>query len=160
MFLKVKKALEILTNETSRKAFDDKLQARILRKKRRDEMDSKTRQMKDDLITRENKAKRQKREETNAKKATESKLNQLREEGRKKMEEQEQKRAEDFAKRQKLHEASNELAIRIKWKVKKVNYTLAELENIFKVYGKVDVALGKKPGRAVAIYYDYNNAVC
>jgi len=94
MFLKIQKALDILTNETTRKEFDNKLQARIMRKKRRAEMDEKTRKMKDILLERERQAKRQKQEELEKKMQAEREMQRLREEARRKLAEEEQRKAE------------------------------------------------------------------
>jgi DnaJ family protein C protein 17 len=94
IFIKLKKAHEVLLHEDQRKAYDAKIQARILKKKKREEMTAGRRKLKDDLVMRESLHKRQKTSEEAEVKVREAEIQRLREEGRRKREQEQSKRAE------------------------------------------------------------------
>ncbi len=80
-FHKIHKAYEILSDDKAREAYDNVIRAKLARKKRESEMDSKRRKMKEDLESREASFKKQKQDETNAKEKLKAEIERLRRDG-------------------------------------------------------------------------------
>jgi DnaJ family protein C protein 17 len=100
-FHQIRKAYEVLSDDKAREAYDNVLRAKIARKARESQMDSKRRKMKEDLENREEKHKKQKQEEKLAKARLEVELERLRKEGfsmMQKMKDEDEKKAKAEAK--------------------------------------------------------------
>jgi hypothetical protein len=169
MFMKIKKAHDILMNASVRKEYDSKIQARLLRKKKREEGDMSMRKMRDDLEARENAHKRQKISEEETKRRSQADLQQMREDSLRKREAQAQKRAAAAAEREENghttpiddnNTKADDGAIKISWKSKKIQFTKENLETIYRAYGglKYLIMSTTKPGRAVVAYENLADA--
>lgn len=170
MFIKVKKASDVLMNAALRKEFDSKVQARLMRKKKREEGDQGIRKMRDDLEARENAHKRQKISEEETKRRHQADVQQMRDDALRKREAQAQKRAArsttesqtpiDVDAMDEDEPVLNDESIKIKWKPKKIQFTKEQIETIFRAYGSLSFVLlsPKKPGRATVAYQQLENA--
>lgn len=164
------KALEILTDESARAAYDRVLNAKQAAALRHAELDSKRRKLIDDLERREKAASAQqkaRRTGYSADKSPEEQLKdemeRLRKEGSRLLEEEQEMMQKQLAEeRLKMQESSSrwdssQHRIKIKWKAEKGDetnggYNETKLQNYLKKYGDLMalVVSGKKRGSAVA----------
>lgn len=170
LFHELSKALEILTDESARAAYDRVLNAKKAAALRHAELDSKRRKLIDDLERREKEASAQqkaRRTGFSADKSPEEQLKdemeRLRKEGSRLLEEEQEMMQKQLAEeRLKMQESSSrwdssQHRIKIKWKAEKGDetnggYNETKLQNYLKKYGDIMalVVSGKKRGSAVA----------
>ncbi|XP_063920433.1 dnaJ homolog subfamily C member 17-like [Zophobas morio] len=161
-FHQLSKILEILIDETARKAYDGVLKGRKEAALRHKELDSKRRKLKEDLEAREKRACDSKREKT-ADEKLRAEIERLRREGSKQVEE-ELERIQEEIRAQKKHRSENDLIdlmsanhrIKIKWYVAKGDgtnggYTHEMLHRFLSKYGNINalVVSAKKMGSAL-----------
>jgi len=153
LFHQLSDALEVLTDDTTRKAYDNVLKARKASELRLRQLDGKRRKLRDDLEQRELEAKYQ---EEYCKKSEEEKLareiERLRKQGSKQLEEEQEYMRQQLAKECERHHSNvNPAATKEKAKLK-VKWTAAEnspynsesLEKIFTKYGTVTAVVVKE----------------
>ncbi|KAJ3662965.1 hypothetical protein Zmor_007279 [Zophobas morio] len=158
-FHQLSKILEILIDETARKAYDGVLKGRKEAALRHKELDSKRRKLKEDLEAREKRACDSKREKT-ADEKLRAEIERLRREGSKQVEE-ELERIQEEIRAQKKHRSENDWdsadhRIKIKWDVAKGDttnggYTHEMLHRFLSKYGNINalVVSAKKMGSAL-----------
>ncbi|KAI8093356.1 uncharacterized protein BX664DRAFT_364906 [Halteromyces radiatus] len=158
LFHKLNQAQEILMDVQKRAAYDNLYRARLERKKKQQEMDSKRRQAQEELEARENKAKKARMEQEQMVAQREAELARLRAE-------RERKQQEDieFAEREKKRREEEEkvpvvedidLALKFKWKKKKYPLSTQDLEQLLKPLGATDVAAltEKRKGHTMVVF--------
>eukprot|EP00088_Acartia_fossae_P020911 TRINITY_DN2241_c0_g1_i2.p1 TRINITY_DN2241_c0_g1~~TRINITY_DN2241_c0_g1_i2.p1 ORF type:complete len:297 (-),score=88.69 TRINITY_DN2241_c0_g1_i2:197-1087(-) len=170
LFHELSDALEVLTDSSTRKAYDDVLKARKAAELRNRQLDGKRRKLKEDLEEREKASKFQ---EEFDKKTQEEKLareiERLRKEGSKQLEKE-----QELVRQQLIKEASNprpsaasndagpqKAKLKVKWSTSKESpYNRESLERIFAKYGKVTAVVvnEKKGGSALIEFQDASEA--
>ncbi|XP_074663150.1 dnaJ homolog subfamily C member 17-like [Tubulanus polymorphus] len=152
LFHELSKALEILTDAAARAAYDKALSAKKAAALRHQELDSKRKKLKEDLIAREN-AFQQQREVASKLSPAESlqkEIERLQKEGSRILREEQNRLREEMKKKYETtanEEDTDDIQdvspkLRIKWKVKKsdesnAGYTYDYLMDAFKKYGEV-----------------------
>ncbi len=142
-------AYEVLTNEETKKAYDNVLKARKAAELRNRKMDAERRRQKDDLEARERAAESAKKMKTGEARLAEE-MERLQAEGRRLLEEeQEAMRREILENRKRLAEEEGTTNLKVKWKKSGEDpvYDAAKLRGIFAKYGvvkEVVVLAGKK----------------
>jgi len=162
-FHELSDALEVLTDENTRKAYDNVLKARKAADLRSRQLDGKRRKLKDELEAKEHAAKF---EEEYAKKSDEEKLareiERLRKEGSSQLEKEQelmrQQLAEEAAnpKQSYVPEANQKAKLKVKWsKSSDSPYNRESLEKIFTKYGQVTaVVVNEKKGGSALIEFE------
>jgi len=166
LFHQLSDALEVLTDEATRRAYDNVLKARKANELRNRQLDGKRRKLKDDLEQKERAAKVA---DEYAKKSDEEKLareiERLRKEGSRQLEKEQalmkKQLAEDTAARRTAHESSAVVAsaagrLKVKWTTgSESTYNLESLEKIFNKYGTVTgVVVNQKKGGSALIEFE------
>ncbi|KAJ3413690.1 hypothetical protein HDV05_007678 [Chytridiales sp. JEL 0842] len=144
------KAVETLTDTEKRAKYDVSHKAKLQQKAKLEKLDSKRRQDRADLERRENEAKRQRTDAQSARDDMKAEKERLRAAGLRILEEymmKEEQESEDIretAAKDTLSDINRDRTIRVKWKRKVQDFTRAELEDIFKQYGRdFDMVLSK-----------------
>jgi len=163
LFHELSDALEVLTDENTRRAYDNVLKARKANELRNRQLDGKRRKLKDEL---EEKEKAAKFEEMFEKKTDEEKLareiERLRKEGSQQLEKEQQFMREQLAKEAAnprpnlVPEANQKAKIKVKWsKSENSPYNKESLEKIFTKYGQVTaVVVNEKKGGSALIEFE------
>ncbi|OAD70743.1 hypothetical protein PHYBLDRAFT_64177 [Phycomyces blakesleeanus NRRL 1555(-)] len=144
-------AYEVLKDVQAKAAYDKLYRARLDRKKKQMEMDSKRRKAQEELESRENAAKRTKTDLSEAEAQYKKELARLREEGAK-------RRQEDWKTEEVVPEMPEttelDCALKIKWKRKKHAFTEESIKELLNTIGKVDtIAFSeKKKGSALVVF--------
>ncbi|KAI7870717.1 hypothetical protein BDF14DRAFT_1768555 [Spinellus fusiger] len=151
LFHALTEAYEVLKDTKAKAAYDALYRARLEKKKKEMEMDSKRRKAREELEGRENAAKKTKTDLSEAEAAYKAELARLREEGAKRRQEYWKQEEESPA----ADTSSSELdcALKIKWKRKKYTFTEEDLMALLDPIGHVDsIALSeKKKGSALVV---------
>jgi len=165
LFHQLSDALEVLTDESTRKAYDNVLKARKASELRLRQLDGKRRKLKEDLEEREKQAKY---EEEYNKKSDEEKLareiERLRKQGSKQLEEEQEYMKQQLAKEcERTHNNLNPAAtnqrgkLKVKWTGSEESpYNRDSIEKIFMKYGTVTgvVIKQKKSGGSALIEFE------
>jgi len=163
LFHELSDALEVLTDENTRRAYDNVLKARKANELRNRQLDGKRRKLKDEL---EEKERASKFEEMYDKKNDEDKLakeiERLRKEGSQQLEKEQQFMREQLAKEAAnprpnlVPEANQKAKIKVKWsKSSSSPYNKESLEKIFTKYGEVTaVVVNEKKGGSALIEFE------
>lgn len=163
LFHELSDALEVLTDENTRRAYDNVLKARKAAVLRNRQLDGKRRKLKDDL---EEKEKATKFEEEFGKKNEEDKLareiERLRAEGSQQLEKEQQYMREQLAKEAAnprpnlVPEADQKAKIKVRWsKSENSPYNKESLEKIFTKYGQVTaVVVNEKKGGSALVEFE------
>lgn len=167
--MKLTKVLDLLADPVQRKAYDAKLAARKLHKKRKAAQDATTRSLRDALEAREREAKRQKREGEEEQIDLNKEIQRLREEGLRKLEEEKQRREKQAAEvifglllylfhQVRKEQRKLESQIIISWENSKDSPSEAKLKSILQGYGNISSLLVSK-SKAVAEFESPESAV-
>uniref|UniRef100_A0A6V7K5L9 DnaJ homolog subfamily C member 17 n=1 Tax=Bracon brevicornis TaxID=1563983 RepID=A0A6V7K5L9_9HYME len=166
-FHELSRALEILTDASARAAYDRVLFSKAQAKLRSEKLDARRKKFKDDLEYRESQLRQS--DERKTAKTDEQKLKEeierLEKEGSKLVEEEmnfiSKKIAEEFGKKSKFNDNSEETAkIKIKWNKKVDIYNYDNLYNIFNKYGDISALIlsANKKGRALVEFKKKSDA--
>ena len=154
LFLKIKKAVEILTDEQARKAYDGTRKQKIQQQERISKMDDKRKKFKQDLERNEQKA--SKTTTTTAPVVDKSRadrfkaeVERLRREGSRLVDEELEKIHQIIEEESKQKVASNHLNVIIKFLPNTSAYSDQELRSIFDKYGYISTIINKYPKRAL-----------
>ncbi|KAF7722692.1 hypothetical protein EC973_002855 [Apophysomyces ossiformis] len=156
LFHALTEASELLMNEHSRSVYDRLYKARLDRKKKQQEMDSKRRKAQEDLEARENQAKKARMDEKQAEAQFKAELARLRAEGAKRRQEDWNKQQEEKEKEQaQAMPETTELdcSLKFKWKRKKHTFNADDLQALLNPLGQVDtVIMTEKKGSALVVF--------
>jgi DnaJ family protein C protein 17 len=156
LFLTIKKAVEILTDEQARKAYDANRKQKVQQQERLSKMDDKRKKFKQDLERNEQKASQT---TTNPiiKKSTSERLRaeveRLRREGSRLVDEELEK-LHQIIEEDKRKFSSNHLNVIIKYLPNTSAYSDQELRFIFEKYGNISTIINKHPKRALIEFND------
>lgn len=147
LFIQVRKAWEVLSDEKARAAFDAVLKAKAARMQRDREMDAKRKSMRDDLVARENAFKKQRVDEERAKANFEAEMDRLKRDGWRRFKEEEEERdkqaatstpATTFGARPAPQMDTSRTSIKVAWNRKKgASYDAEKLRNLFAKFGEI-----------------------
>ncbi|KAI8911965.1 hypothetical protein DFJ77DRAFT_511987 [Powellomyces hirtus] len=163
MFHLLSVASDTLSDPAKRSVYDSLYKARIAQKRKLDAMDASLRQARSDLEAREGAAKRAKDTGFAAAVQRRNEIDRLREEGLKKAQAAEEQRrqmstahvqeAVREAMRHRVETAASvaDCTVRAKWKTRNVTFTVADLQNAFGRYGKVDKVIMNSKGKGSAM---------
>jgi len=165
LFHELSDALEVLIDETTRRAYDNVLKARKAAELRSRQLDGKRRKLKDELEEREKAAKF---EEFFDKKTEEEKLareiERLRKEGSRQLEQEQEKLRQELAReaaapKETPNLSQNKARLKVKWsKSKESPYDRESLEKIFTKYGTVTgVVINENKGGSALIEFENIN---
>lgn len=161
------KAYDVLTDEKLRAAFDEVIRARIERQKRTATMDQAKRKLRDELMEREQAAKKHRESEETKGENLKKDLQRLREEGiqRQKDHERELQEARDRS-RQTANRATNAVVdeldrtLKFKWKVKKIDFDQQQLHKLLSGFGEIEnLVISAKKGSALCVFKSLVSAV-
>jgi DnaJ family protein C protein 17 len=179
-FIQLKSALEILTDEAARKAYDNVRRQKKEKAKRDEQLDDKRRRLKEQLEAREKKAREKFDEQTQVIKKTkeeealQKEIERLRKEGSKLVEEEmeyvsqqmrmENKRSTDLkpqpSQPTKVNEAKKSARIKISWpKSYAEQFNQDLLDHLFSKYGEIDILVVSKKTSAILEYKNYADGV-
>lgn len=167
LFHQLSAALEVLSDESARKAYDNVLKARKANEVRNRELDGKRRKLKDDLEARERQA-RDETEELVVNKQSDwdklqAEIERLRKEGSKQLEEEQEavkKQLEEEIRGKKVIVVEDKAArIKVRWQkeideVAKKGYTKETLETIFTKYGTVTAVVVNIKKRSALVEFE------
>lgn len=168
LFHQLSAALEVLSDESARKAYDNVLKARKANEIRNRELDGKRRKLKDDLEARERQA-RDDAEEFVVKKQSDweklqAEIERLRKEGSKQLEEEQEavrKQLEDEirSKRSDIVVEDTAARVKVRWQKEKdevaeQGYTKETLETIFTKYGTVTAVVVNSKKRSALVEFE------
>jgi len=153
LFLKIKKALDILTDPVQRKSYDDKYKARAMWEKKKRERDVVTQNLRDKLNERERAAKRQKKVEEETKINLEQEIAKYRKEVLRKKEQQEKERKNNEYRKIKEKDELQR-TVKVKWSNTGENYSEIELKKIFSGFGKTEYILVGKKGKSAIVRFE------
>ena len=158
LFIQVRKAWEVLSDEKARAAFDAVLKVKAARLQREREMDVKRKTMRDDLFARENAFKKQRLDEERAKANFEAEMDRLKREGWRKFKEQEEERdtqaaqpATTFGTRPAPQVDTSRTSIKVTWNRKKMTYDAEKLRSVFSKFGEL-VFIKAKSKSAIVVF--------
>ncbi|XP_034933764.1 dnaJ homolog subfamily C member 17 [Chelonus insularis] len=167
LFRELKRALEILTDESSRAAYDKVLNGRLQAKVRKAQLDSKRRKLIEDLEAREAASTKCSDEQK-----LEAEIKKLKREGARLVEEEAEIAREKFKKiyeqinkNQSQRSGPNDTMVHIKWKAAKDDlenggYNYDNLYRILSKHGPIeDLVMSKKKGRAMVNYRNVSDAI-
>ncbi|ORY93889.1 hypothetical protein BCR43DRAFT_495512 [Syncephalastrum racemosum] len=161
LFHQLSQAHDVLKDHQARAAYDKLLKAKLDRKKKQREMDSKRRRAQEDLEERENVAKKAKMEQMQAEAQYKAELARLRAEGAKRREEWREQQPEESP----LPEPTElDCALKLKWRSehqgKKLKFTEDDLYALLSKVARVDtIALSEKKKRsALAVFKGVEDA--
>jgi len=155
LFLKIKKALELLTDKQARQVYDADRKQKKLQQERLSQMDDKRKKFKQDLERNEQKASQTTNPIIN--KSTTNRLRaeveRLRREGNRLVDEELEK-LHDIIEKDKQKISSNHVNIIIKYLPNTPLYTDNELREIFQKYGNITTIINMHPKRALIEFND------
>lgn len=160
LFIQVRKAWEVLSDEKARAAFDAVLKAKAARMQRDREMDAKRKSMRDDLVARENAFKKQRLDEERAKANFEAEMDRLKRDGWRRFKEEEEEKdkqaaeakpATTFGTRPAPQVDTSRTSIKVAWNRKKVSYDAEKLRNTFAKFGEI-VFIKAKTKSALVVF--------
>ncbi|KAJ3300646.1 DnaJ (Hsp40), sub C, member 17 [Borealophlyctis nickersoniae] len=164
MFHLLTVASDILLDPTARATYDAAHKARHAQKARMEKMDSHRRKQREDLEQREEAVKRRKAEATAEVLARQTTIDRLKEEGMRKLRAEEERRrvatmvaSEKAREERERSEAASggesivDCSIKVKWKRKKKDYGVKDLEMFFSQYGGFAQVIPSTKGKATAV---------
>ena len=151
LFLKIKKAAEILTDEQARKAYDADRKQKILQRERLSKMDDKRKKFKEDLERNEQKFSQTGSPVINKPSSDRLKaeIERLRREGNRLVDEELEKINQIIDDEVKQKVSSNHVNVIIKYLPNIPGYSDQELRTIFEKYGKISTIINLYPKRAL-----------
>ncbi|KAG0166467.1 DnaJ (Hsp40), sub C, member 17 [Apophysomyces sp. BC1034] len=153
LFHALSEAHELLRNEQSRAVYDRLYKARLDRKKKQYEMDSKRRKAQEDLEARESQAKKAKMDEKQAEAQFQAELARLRAEGAKRRQEDWKEETPNAPEEEIPETTELDCSLKLKWKRKKHALTPDDLQTLLNPIGKVDtVVMTEKKGNALVVF--------
>jgi len=170
IFLKLSRAYQVLLDPKKKADYDKLQKAKLAKKRRENEMDSKRRKLKEDLESRETKAKTPADLRTEAQKEMEKQIEKLKEEAKAR----EKTKQEDIDAARKLFEEAEKVeakpepvvlddhpvgdldrAAKVKWNNNRLTFTEEDLRRSFSRFGEIDtIAISaKKKNLAIISYF-------
>ncbi|ORX49820.1 DnaJ-domain-containing protein [Hesseltinella vesiculosa] len=157
LFDSLTKARDVLLDDTRRVDYDKQYRAKLERRKKQQEMDSKRRKAQEELEAMESQAKKAKTEQKQAEAQYAAEMARLRENRERKLREEEEHLERERRRRQEQDQLPEtkeaDLALKFKWKKKK-HLTTEDLDTLLTPLGAVDVAplTDDRKNRTIAVF--------
>jgi len=161
IFHQIHKAYEVLSDEKAKQAYDAVIKAKLMRMKKDNELDSKKKRMKEELLAREAEHKAKKHRTTVYSATDEEKLRKFYEEQEARVKRESWRKFREEAIIQPEEHITEEdldpgAAIKISWDSNKGNYNEIKLRTLFSKYGSIDYIQIKQKKAYIAFKNSYS----